>query len=325
MKQALLSICIPIYNRANYLELMLARFMEDVDLFNEKIDLFISDNCSEEDLHAIVQDYAARGLNIRYHRNEVNTGGDANICACFRAGQGDYTWVLGSDDIPVSGVLRDVVSLLETYSPGILHLNHYDKRKQEIVVYSDPNDFFVDMHVWITFITANILRTVFIEGYDFEHYVSTSLAQVPLFLKAAFGSDRNVNLNRRYLEDYHDSITGGGYNVFEVYAVNLLSMFQTMVQEGQLSEKAYRRIKRSIYREFLAENILNLLVLRRESRNKKDSGWKIIREWYGFKPYVLTDFIHVTCKFGSRRVVKDTKKFITKVCNTLRPDVAEDS
>ena len=45
-KQPLLSLCIPIYNRLEYLKRMLERFLEDKILFEETIDLLISDNCS---------------------------------------------------------------------------------------------------------------------------------------------------------------------------------------------------------------------------------------------------------------------------------------
>ena len=48
-----LSICIPIYNRRSYLERMLSRFLEDKQLFEEKIQLFISDNCSTEDIKGV--------------------------------------------------------------------------------------------------------------------------------------------------------------------------------------------------------------------------------------------------------------------------------
>ena len=45
--QPILSLCIPIYNRQDYLQRQLERFLEDRDLFVEDIHLFISDMHSD--------------------------------------------------------------------------------------------------------------------------------------------------------------------------------------------------------------------------------------------------------------------------------------
>lgn len=56
----LLSICIPIYNRLSYLERMLDRFLEEKELFESRIELYISDNCSEDDLQSCCSLYSKK-------------------------------------------------------------------------------------------------------------------------------------------------------------------------------------------------------------------------------------------------------------------------
>ncbi|MBR4625234.1 MAG: glycosyltransferase family 2 protein [Alphaproteobacteria bacterium] len=105
----LLSLCIPIYNRLPYLERQLKRMIEDKDLFKEKIQLIISDNCSSDDLLSCCEKYKSQGLNLHYHRNETNIGPDGNFDWCFHNAGGKYVWLLGSDDIPEKGILSQIV------------------------------------------------------------------------------------------------------------------------------------------------------------------------------------------------------------------------
>ena len=287
--EPILSICIPIYNRSGFLTRMLERFLEDKDLFESKILLKVFDNASPEDLSGIAASFRQRGLRLQYIRQETNIGPDRNICACFRAGEGRYTWVLGSDDIPLPGFLRRVISSLEAGSYGLVHFCHYAEKTSGAMLYTDPERFFMDMHVWITFISANIVATRFIAGASLEAYAQTSLSQVPLYLEAGFRSPENLVLYGSWQEAATDALSNGGYNFFEVFTENLLTLVHRPVETGVMSGKSYARIKRRIFRDFLAENIINFLILRRISGFDTRSGWKTTLRHYGKKPYFYGD------------------------------------
>ena len=81
--QPLLSLCIPIYYRQAYQERQLARMSEDKDLFEEKIRLFISDNCLTDDLQTCCEKYQQKGLKLICHRNETNLGPDGILTGVF--------------------------------------------------------------------------------------------------------------------------------------------------------------------------------------------------------------------------------------------------
>ena len=68
----LLTIAIPNFNRAA------------AQLRNEpRVELIISDNASPDETPAVVQDFVARGLRVRYIRNLQDIGSDANFLQCF--------------------------------------------------------------------------------------------------------------------------------------------------------------------------------------------------------------------------------------------------
>ena len=299
MMEPVLSICIPIYNRSSCLVEMLDRFLEDRDLFEEKIFLYISDNDSKEDLKAIVEDYRGKGLNVHYHRNAQNIGGDMNICACYRAGRGKYTLVLGSDDIPQRGFLRRLLPLLEEGEFGLVHINIYNRKKDWTVKdYSDSDQFFMDMHGWITLISINIVATRFIPLVEIEKFVDKNFSQIPLYLKAGSESQVNRVIHHSFLtgtEDGNPADTAG-YNAFQVFIVNFLELMNGAVKAGQISRKAFRTIKRRSYKYLITQHIVNLLILKRTNYNhNKGGGWKIVFKYYGMHLYAYYYLIWRVC------------------------------
>src|SRR5437763_13060965 len=91
-----ISICIPKYNRIDYL-------LKSLDIIQSQIysniEVVISDACStdstERDIKALIPSYK---FPIVYHRNSVNLGYDANYRKSIELATGDYVIVIGNDD-----------------------------------------------------------------------------------------------------------------------------------------------------------------------------------------------------------------------------------
>lgn len=286
-KQAILSICIPIYNRIEYLKRDFDQFLKCKELFEEKVHLFISDNCSTDDLQSLVKKYCKLGLKIDYSRNAENIGPDGNFIKCFNSAQGKYIWLLGSDDIPVNGFVESLVEILENHDYGYLFLNHAcdDKQLQEI---NDTTDLLQKVHVWITFMSANIFKTEYVQNVNGEEYMGTNLIQVPYFLEGIISGQTNAILNYSWMQAGNDSENNGGYNLFKVFVDNLLAILYEKVEKHQINHDCYEQFKRSIYCNFLRSYVYELLISRNnkmsENFDTKD-GWKILMKHYGSKPY----------------------------------------
>jgi abequosyltransferase len=109
MDKPILSICIPTYNRAKYLDEAIESIINQViDSIKDKVEICISDNCSEDNTEDIISKWQAKApIPITYHRNSVNLGVDRNFLKVVEIANGDYCWFLGSDDkIAGNGVLE---------------------------------------------------------------------------------------------------------------------------------------------------------------------------------------------------------------------------
>ena len=283
----LLSLCIPIYNRLTYLERQLERMLEDKDLFEEQIQLIISDNCSSDDLQTCCEKYQKLGLKLYFHRNETNLGPDENFEWCFHHADGKYVWLLGSDDIPVKGMLRQIVDILGTCDYGLVHLST-SPRKERLNVYHNDNGLLADISVWITFLSANIILTASVKDFDLTEYEGSFMIQVPAYLNACLTADYNaITYLGKTFEDETDSVNNGGYNLFQVFVENLFGIYQRFIAQNMLSQDLFEKIKKDEYKNWLSFYVIDLLIFRTSKRKKfkMDNATAIIRRHYGKYPY----------------------------------------
>lgn len=284
-KQPLLSLCIPIYNRLEYLKRMLERFLEDKILFEETIDLLISDNCSTDDLESCVNEFKSKGLKITYNRNQKNLGPDGNFLYCFNHAKGKYCWLLGSDDIPVKGFLNSLVTVLQGKEYGLVHLNHHSDGLSELFEYSDNQKMVENIAHWITFMSSNIINTKNIAFINSNQYMDTYLIQVPYYLYSCLNSPVNAIYKYSCFEKDDDSANNGSYNLFQVFVQNLFDVYERFYQQKMLSRKVIENIKRNEYEHFLFPFIKDLLVLKKKSNFDKKHAWHILFRCYGLKWY----------------------------------------
>lgn len=101
MKDLKISICIPHYNRAQYL----IKVLESIQFQDyTNLEVIISDDCSKDDSHLVIPAYIKKvsntgnTININYIRQSKNLGYDGNLRASLAGGTGDYLFILGNDD-----------------------------------------------------------------------------------------------------------------------------------------------------------------------------------------------------------------------------------
>lgn len=114
----LLTITIPTYNRAIYVDKLLKSIYSQYD---QRLEIIVSDNASIDDTEQIVKKYP----DVVYIKNETNIGFDANLLQCYKKATGKYIWSIGSDDLVYPGAIPHILNFL-TVNEGVTHvfLNH---------------------------------------------------------------------------------------------------------------------------------------------------------------------------------------------------------
>ena len=124
----ILTIGIPTYNRAGYLDQLLAGLVPAAE--GKGIEVLVSDNCSTDGTAAVINKY--RGFHcLRYLKNSENLGFDRNILNLLANASGRFLWLMGDDDKIEVKRLGEVIHLLEDNPDTALFFLSYrpDDRK----------------------------------------------------------------------------------------------------------------------------------------------------------------------------------------------------
>lgn len=120
MQAPLLTICIPTYQRVEYLTVCLKSLLNQ-DL--EMVEILVRDNASKDATEDLLRQYQAK-LPIRYEIGTVNDGADHNFGKLVKLARGKYCWLLGDDDAVLPGAVRAIKSMLLESHPLILQLGY---------------------------------------------------------------------------------------------------------------------------------------------------------------------------------------------------------
>ena len=113
----LLSICIPTFNRAEYLRSSLANILSQAaELENPaQVEVVVSDNASDDGTGEVLKEFKRAGLVTG--RNSANLGHIANLHKVIKMASGAYCWLMGDDDHIVPGALKKIVKIIAA-NPG---------------------------------------------------------------------------------------------------------------------------------------------------------------------------------------------------------------
>ncbi|MCR5866967.1 glycosyltransferase family 2 protein [Aquincola sp. J276] len=117
----ILSICIPTYNRAGFLRECLSSL--DPAELDGSVEVVVSDNASTDTTLAVLDEFKA-ALPLRYFVQSENLGPDRNFDAVVASAQGEYCWLLGSDDVVKPGGIRKLVAALTSLRTDIVQFGY---------------------------------------------------------------------------------------------------------------------------------------------------------------------------------------------------------
>lgn len=115
MKMIDLSICIPTFNRAIFLEEAIESIIDQLDRdICKRVEIVVSDNCSTDNTVEVLNSIIQRNPNItiKYSVNDKNEGPDNNYLRVVSLATGKYCWFLGSDDKIQDGAIKRVLDQL---------------------------------------------------------------------------------------------------------------------------------------------------------------------------------------------------------------------
>ena len=138
MQCPILSICIPTYNRPEYLKECLMSIVLGCKNFKDKevLEIVITDNSDDDKTLEVVNEIKKIFSNIKYFKNSLNIGGSRNILKALESAAGKYLWLMGDDDIIVSSKARKIVETCRNnvYAGIIVNFAQGDGKNPRIIM-----------------------------------------------------------------------------------------------------------------------------------------------------------------------------------------------
>jgi abequosyltransferase len=115
-----LSLCIPTYNRAEFIGKTLDSIASQA---GDTVEIIVVDGASSDNTTEVVSGFQARFNSIRYYRENQNSGVDGDLAKAVALAQGEYCWLMSSDDILLDGAIDRVLSEVATDRAAIYLCN----------------------------------------------------------------------------------------------------------------------------------------------------------------------------------------------------------
>lgn len=252
MKQPILSICIPTYNRFEMLDKTLASIF-DSDVSLEEFEVVISDNNSTDDTELVVFKYQKKYNNVRYFKKNQLEIADKNIIDSLKLGEGLFLKLCNDTACFRKGALKILINYITN-----------NKINKKILFFSNTSNR----------ITHNI--TNFDSFIKSASYLSTSILTVGFWKKDLQKIDNiesafrymlpginlyilyfNLKTQCLYIADELFEMqyvkNKGGYNIIDVFVTNYLGIIlRNEYKNNKISKITYEIEKIKVLKGFVA-------------------------------------------------------------------------
>lgn len=171
-----LSVVIPTYNRADFLDFSLAAH---VPLFRKcGIQIFIFDNASTDSTTEVVNKWSLEYPLISYLRHDENVGADLNFELALKAPDTDYVWLLGDSYLlPEIGIdyILNIDKCITNYDLVVMNLMGALALPSKN--YIDYNDLLVDLGGLMSCMSCLVYSRKLLSEAEFFRYRETNFIQ----------------------------------------------------------------------------------------------------------------------------------------------------
>lgn len=260
-----ITIIIPTFNRASYLQVLLERLSSEIYKFSLPFSLLVTDNCSSDNTASIVKAYLDKYEFITYIRQPSNIGSDANFLSAIRFCTTDYFWFIGDDDFPRSNVLFMVTELLKSSPFDLIYLPSFWSSNAvniSLPPITELNYTIVDVkllsqrvHVWSSFVSGWIVNRNSLISSDYtysmsEEAIGSDIIQVSWLFNLFRTGNKFAIFNDICL--FATASNSGSYALINTFAID----FPFLIQKHIPSRKVRANLINGLCLKFLPKLIL---------------------------------------------------------------------
>lgn len=253
MNKPLLSICIPTYNRAEYLKNSIESIICQDEFKNKQVEIVIADNASTDNTESVARPYAQRYGNIFYYRNEKNINND-NFPFVLSKGNGILRRLCNDTLCFEAGALKyicDVVRKYEQTKPYICWLGSKGRSDIERMNFSKG---IKTASYWITAIACFSIWDNECDGIEKDTYgTELMLWQVRKTLELSAEKDNMVLINKALTSTQNVYKKDVSYGLYHVFFENYFTLLNPYFESGKLTEDDKNYLEKDLLLNFFLD------------------------------------------------------------------------
>lgn len=253
MSKPLLSICIPTYNRAEYLARSIESIICQDEFKTKQVEIVISDNASTDNTEAVARKYTKKCDNIFYYRNVENISNDnfpfvlskgngvlrrlCNDTLCFKAGSLSY--------------ICDIIKKYEQTKPFICWFGAKGKPDIEELNFRDG---IRELSYWITSIACfSIWDSECVKIETDTYGAELLLWQVRKTLELASKKNEMVLVNKVLTSTQVVHKKNISYGLYHVFYENYFVLLNPYFESGRLTEEDKEFLEKDLLLSFFPD------------------------------------------------------------------------
>jgi glycosyltransferase involved in cell wall biosynthesis len=254
----ILTIAIPTYNRAQYLNIQLSNLIKQVNSYSD-IEILVSDNCSNDVTESVVENYNYSFIN--YYKQIENIGLDGNVLSCYENAKGKYIWYLSDDDVVFEDSVQRVYDFISKHEFSVLAFSFCDiknriKCDKSIDTYRQYDSFLDDKSVE-DFFKVIMISTIVVKKIDIDMACLKSLKptifpQITLCLRILQNEFCLIAHDMNLLFRETGYIT---HNFFELYCLKPREAVKNANYNSEIENQLLKHTEKSI-KEFVKLSVL---------------------------------------------------------------------
>ena len=260
-EKPLLSICIPTYNRADYLSKSLDSLVCLPEFSSTEVEVIISDNASTDGTKEIVKRYSDKYRNIYYYRNDENIK-DGNFPTVIKLAHGTFrkfcndTLIYTKDYL---SYLLDNIKLYQNDRPFMFFPNHnFGKKQKDLYACNDINEFLRICSFYITWIGAfGFWEDELLLVDDWFAGGETHLWQTKVLLEILSKKNAMVVLNKQKVSVQDVQKKDISYGLYNVFYTNYLQLLKNKIECGVVDQSCYNFLRKDVLLNFFSLWITN--------------------------------------------------------------------
>lgn len=244
----ILSVCVPTYNRAQYLKKSLLSLVAQLGTCSDEVEVVICDNCSTDDTNQVCADYCSKYNYIKYYRNSENIR-DRNFPTVIGLASGQYRKLFNDTAIYHSDAISSLISVIKNNSirKPTLFFSNKKKDKKSLVEVVGINQFLEKVSFLCTWIGAfGIWEEDFSTLEDKYEACDLSLWQTANLLHQVANKEQVLVCETKLFDIQSIEKKNIGYGLFQVFYTNYFNI----ITNYSVSEKTLYYLKKDVLMNF---------------------------------------------------------------------------